>query len=201
MQVQALVCRCFPTLFRQPGRYLSLLSDSVGGNLPPGLTVVRGDITTRAVDAIVNAANTALVRGGGVCGAIFAAAGPELDDACRASGGCATGDALATPGFRLAARWIIHTVGPVWHGGDRDEPRLLASCYRRCLAVADELGVESMAFPAISTGIFGYPVEDAAVIAVEAVHSTPTRVRSVEFVCFDEATERAFARALARGSD
>ena len=122
------------------------------------IEAVRGDITGERVDAIVNAANDALRRGGGVCGAIFAAAGPELDAACAAIGSCATGDAVVTPGFSLPARWIVHTVGPVWHGGDRDEPALLASCYRRSIEVAGSVrGATWIAFPAISTGIYGYP--------------------------------------------
>src|SRR5262245_37746019 len=115
------------------------------------ITAVRADITTLAVDAIVNAANRALAPGGGVCGAIFAAAGPALVDACESLGGCETGDAKVTPGFRLPARWIVHTVGPVWHGGTEGEPDLLASCYRRSIEVAREVGAHSIAFPAIST--------------------------------------------------
>ena len=133
---------------------------------PPTLEAVRGDITRETTDAIVNAANTGLARGGGVCGAIFAAAGPGLADACAALGGCPTGDARATPGFALPARFIVHAVGPVWHGGDRGEPELLASAYRRALEVAGEVGAASIAFPAISTGIFGYPLEPATTIAV-----------------------------------
>ena len=122
----------------------------------------RGDITVLDVDAVVNAANTSLRRGGGVCGAIFRAAGPELDRACAEIGSCATGDAVATPGFDLPARWVIHAVGPVWRGGAAGEPAQLASCYRRVLEVADELGARSVAIPAISTGIYGYPAEPAA---------------------------------------
>src|SRR5689334_20006670 len=110
----------------------------------PAIEVTRGDITNQAVDAIVNAANTALARGGGVCGAIFAAAGPELDEACAAIGGCATGDAVITPGFRLPARFIVHTVGPVWHGGEAGEPELLRSCYRRSIEVARDAGARSI---------------------------------------------------------
>jgi O-acetyl-ADP-ribose deacetylase len=160
------------------------------------LQAVRGDITAEAVDAIVNAANPALARGGGVCGAIFAAAGPELGPACAALGGCATGDAKATPGFELPARWVIHAVGPVWHGGDRGEADQLASAYRRCLTVADDLGATSLAFPAISTGIFGYPLEAATAVAVATVRATPSGVEDVRFVCFDEPTLTAYRSRL-----
>jgi O-acetyl-ADP-ribose deacetylase len=163
------------------------------------LEAVKGDITAEAVDAIVNAANTALARGGGVCGAIFAAAGPGLAEACAEIGGCATGDAVATPGFALPARFIVHAVGPVWHGGDRGEPDLLASCYRRVLTVADEVGARSVAFPAISTGIFGYPLGPATEIAVNTVRATPTAVELVRFVCFDDATLDVYESALRRG--
>jgi len=137
------------------------------------IEAVEGDITTAGVDAIVNAANSALRRGGGVCGAIFAAAGPELDRACAAIGGCATGDAVVTPGFELPARWIVHTVGPVWHGGESGEAELLASCYRRSLVTAADAGAASIAFPAISTGIYGYPMRDAAEIAGNAIDAAP----------------------------
>jgi O-acetyl-ADP-ribose deacetylase (regulator of RNase III) len=160
------------------------------------LEAVRGDITVETVDAIVNAANSALARGAGVCGAIFAAAGPDLDEACAALGGCATGDAKATPGFDLPARWVIHAVGPVWHGGDRGEADQLASAYRRCLEVADELGATSVAFPAISTGIFGYPLDAATDVAVETVRATAGAVEVVRFVCFDDQTLAAYRQRL-----
>ncbi len=160
------------------------------------LEAVRGDITVESVDAIVNAANSALARGAGVCGAIFAAAGPGLDEACAALGGCATGDAKPTAGFDLPARWVIHAVGPVWHGGDRGEAGQLASAYRRCLEVADDLGTTSVAFPAISTGIFGYPLDAATDVAVETVRRTPCAVEVVRFVCFDEQTLTAYQRRL-----
>ena len=157
---------------------------------------VLGDITTEAVDAIVNAANTSLLGGGGVDGAIHRAAGPELLEACRPLGGCPTGDAKATPGFRLPATWVIHTVGPVWRGGSAGEPELLASCYRRSLEVADELGARSVAFPAISTGVYGYPAEEAATIAVDTIRATPTSVELVRLVAFDERTRRLYEERL-----
>jgi O-acetyl-ADP-ribose deacetylase (regulator of RNase III) len=160
------------------------------------LESVQGDITSLDVDAIVNAANEALARGSGVCGAIFAAAGPELDEACAALGGCATGDAKATPGFDLPARWVIHTVGPVWHGGRRGEPELLASCYRRSLAVADELGAASIAFPAISTGVYGYPADAAAQVAVDTVRTASTAVELVQLVAFDATTFDRYAQLI-----
>jgi O-acetyl-ADP-ribose deacetylase (regulator of RNase III) len=161
------------------------------------IEVARGDITLVADDAIVNAANTSLRRGGGVCGAIFAAAGPELDDACAAIGSCATGDAVVTPGFRLRAPWIVHTVGPVWHGGDRGEPAQLASCYRRSIEVARTVGVTSIAFPAISTGIFGYPGRAAAEIAVATVRENADELELVRLVAFDEQTFTTYRELLA----
>jgi O-acetyl-ADP-ribose deacetylase len=154
---------------------------------PVAIEAVRGDITRETTDAIVNAANSRLARGAGVCGAIFAAAGPELDDACAAIGGCAAGDAVVTPGFRLPARFVVHTVGPVWHGGDRDEPELLASCYRRSLEVAAGVGARSISFPAISTGIFGYPPAAAADIAVATVREHAGEI-AVRLVAFDAET-------------
>ena len=161
------------------------------------IEAVQGDITDQDVDAVVNAANQALGGGGGVDGAIHRAAGHgELQEACRALGGCPTGDAKATPGFRLPARWIIHAVGPRWRGGDKGEPEDLASCYRRSLEVADELGARSVAFPAISTGIYGYPPEEAARIAVDTLRSTPTEVELVRLVAFDESTHRLYEELL-----
>jgi O-acetyl-ADP-ribose deacetylase (regulator of RNase III) len=162
------------------------------------IEAVHGDITAERVDAIVNAANSALAGGGGVDGAIHRAAGArELHAACAALGGCPTGDARATPGFRLPARWIIHTVGPVYRDGRRGEPALLGSCYRRSLEVADELGARSVAFPAISTGVYGYPPEEAATIAVDTVRSTPTGVTLVRLVAFDATTLRIYEERLA----
>jgi O-acetyl-ADP-ribose deacetylase len=163
----------------------------------PRLEAVAGDITAESTDVIVNAANAGLARGAGVCGAIFAAAGPGLAEACAAIGGCPTGDAVATPGFALPARWIVHAVGPVWHGGDQGEAELLASAYRRSLAVAEELGAVSIAFPAISTGIFGFPLEAATGLAVETCRAAETEhVGLVRFVCFDPATLAAYEAAL-----
>jgi O-acetyl-ADP-ribose deacetylase len=159
--------------------------------------LVLGDITTQRVDAIVNAANSSLLGGGGVDGAIHRAAGPELLQACRPLGGCPTGEARSTPGFRLPARWVIHTVGPVWHGGGQGEPELLASCYRSSLAAADQLGARSVAFPAISTGVYGYPREAAARIAVETLLGAETGVELVRLVAFDAATERLYNDLIA----
>ena len=165
-----------------------------------GTEVVRGDITTLEVDAVVNAANGGLRRGGGVCGAIFAAAGPGLAEACEPLAPVATGDAVATPGFALPARWIVHAVGPVWHGGDAGEPELLRSTYRRSLEVAAGLGARSMALPAISTGIFGYPPDAAAEIAVTAVADPPAPIDRVVLVAFDEPTAARYRALLGGGT-
>jgi O-acetyl-ADP-ribose deacetylase (regulator of RNase III) len=161
------------------------------------LEVVRGDITKMSVDAIVNAANASLLGGGGVDGAIHRAAGSELLEACRRLGGAATGEAKMTEGFRLPAKYVIHAVGPVWSGGDRGEPDLLASCYRQALALARDAGLGSVAFPCISTGIYGYPVEQAAVVAQSTVRAwldgneMPERV---VFCCFSESDREVYER-------
>jgi O-acetyl-ADP-ribose deacetylase (regulator of RNase III) len=160
--------------------------------MTPRLEIVEGDITTLDVDAIVNAANSSLLGGGGVDGAIHRAAGPELLEACRALHGCPTGQAKVTPGFRLPARWIIHTVGPVWRGGDDGEADRLRSCYVESLARADEVEACSVAFPAISTGVYGYPVDAAAEIAVTALREADTAVESVLLVAFNSETRRAY---------
>jgi O-acetyl-ADP-ribose deacetylase (regulator of RNase III) len=157
----------------------------------------RGDITALAVDAVVNAANARLIPGGGVDGAINAAAGPELATAMRAHGGCDPGDAKVTPGFRLPARWVIHTVGPVWRGGTAGEADMLASCYRRSLEVAVEIGARSIAFPAISTGVYGFPADDAAEIAVATVQAFDGPVDRVVLCAFDGATYERYRRLLA----
>jgi O-acetyl-ADP-ribose deacetylase (regulator of RNase III) len=161
------------------------------------IEALQGDITGLDVDAIVNAANQSLLGGGGVDGAIHKGAGPDLLEACRALGGCDTGDAKATPGFGLPARWVIHAVGPRYREGNHGEAELLASCYRRALAVADELGAVTIAFPAISTGIYGYPREEAAGIAVNTLRATPTRVKLAKLVAFDEGTLALYERHLA----
>jgi len=163
------------------------------------LIPIAGDITKLHVDAIVNAANTSLLGGGGVDGAIHRAAGPELLEACRKLHGCKTGDAKATPGFRLPASWVFHAVGPVWNGGGHNEDELLAGCYRRALQLAAEHQARSIAFPAISTGIYGFPADRAARIAVDTVkaHVDASGVEVVNFVCFDENTLRIYKNILA----
>ena len=159
------------------------------------LTFVVGDLTTQEVDAIVNAANTSLLGGGGVDGAIHRAGGPEILAECRLLGGCETGDAKATTAGRMPARWVVHTVGPVWHGGGAGEPELLASAHRRSLEVAMELGARTIAFPAISCGVYGYPPEEAAPVAVGAVRPFLGQVDEIRFVFVDERLRALFEAA------
>ncbi len=165
------------------------------------IQIVQGDITQQHVDAIVNAANSSLLGGGGVDGAIHRAAGPELLEECRRLGGCPTGQARITNGYRLPARWVIHTVGPVWRGGDQGEDELLARCYRSCLAFVEPYGLRSIAFPSISTGAYGFPIDRAARIALEqtkAFLATNTTLERVVFVCFGPAASATYQEALGR---
>ena len=163
------------------------------------LRAVKADITTLAVDAIVNAANTTLLGGGGVDGAIHRAAGPELLAECRTLHGCETGKAKITKGYRLPAKYVIHTPGPVWHGGGSGEPELLASCYRSCLELASQNGCETVDFPSISTGVYHFPLEKAAEIAIGTIAAflrEHPEIRRVRMVCFDERTKAYYDRAL-----
>jgi len=167
--------------------------------MPALIELFPGSITDLNVDVIVNAANRKLLGGGGVDGAIHRAAGPRLLEECRALGGCDTGDAKITKGYSLRARFVIHAVGPVWHGGDNGEPELLSSCYRRSLELAREHNLRSIAFSAICTGVYGYPMEDAALIATTTVRkwlASDATVERVVFVCFDTPTFSIYQRLL-----
>lgn len=165
------------------------------------IQIIQGDITKQAVDAIVNAANCSLLGGGGVDGAIHRAAGPELLAECRTLNGCATGQAKITKGYRLPAKYVIHTPGPVWHGGSRGEAELLASCYRSCLTLAREHGCKTVDFPSISTGVYHFPLEQAAEIAISTIAEfleTAPELQQVRMVCFDARTKAHYDQALAR---
>jgi O-acetyl-ADP-ribose deacetylase (regulator of RNase III) len=162
------------------------------------IAILKTDITALAVDAIVNAANSSLLGGGGVDGAIHCAAGPELLAECRLLGGCETGQAKLTKGYRLPSRYVIHTVGPVWNGGNHDEPELLASCYRNCFALARENGLRTLAFPAISCGIYGYPINMAVEIAMRetlAELNSRDNIEKITFACFGDAVYESYQRA------
>ena len=163
------------------------------------LEIIQGDITTLSVDAIVNAANRSLLGGGGVDGAIHRAAGPQLLDECRSLNGCDTGDAKITQGYNLSAPWVIHTVGPVWKGGQHNEPQLLAACYQKSFQLAANKQLKTIAFPAISCGVYGYPIKEAVEIAIAEAHQflqQPHTLETVYFVCFSRSIYQAYIQRL-----
>jgi O-acetyl-ADP-ribose deacetylase (regulator of RNase III) len=193
---------CGDSIDRRPPARLSDRVD-YGLRMAGAIETALGDITLQSVDAIVNAANSSLLGGGGVDGAIHRAAGPELVAECRGLGGCGTGEAKATAGYRLPAKHVIHTVGPVWMGGGHEEAERLADCHLNAIALAASLGCRTVAFPAISTGVFGYPRDQAARVAVDAVRqalSNQDTVHLVRFVLFDDQTRAVYERALATGA-